>query len=59
MFVRFERDWRTKRAGEIAEFPGGVADLLIRRRIAVAFDAGPARGKGLRTMTPKNVHDKT
>lgn len=35
MRVRFLKEWRGAKVGGIREIPHGVADLLIRRNIAV------------------------
>mgnify|MGYP001238886403 CR=1 FL=1 len=34
MRIRFLSRWRSYRAGQIAELPDGMADVLLRRRIA-------------------------
>ena len=35
MRVRFLREWRGAKVGGVRDLPGGVADLIVRRGIAV------------------------
>ena len=52
MQIRFLRSWRNKKVGDVAEWPSGAADLLIRRRLAEAAESAggeePARGRAKR-----------
>ena len=52
MKIRFTRAWRHKQEGDVAELPDGTANVLIRRRIAVAVgDAGDVETAAIDTST--------
>lgn len=50
MRVRFLREWRGAKVGGVRDLPGGVADLLIRRNIAV-YDPVAADVGGMETAS--------
>ncbi len=35
MKIQFEKDWRSHAKGSEAQLPGGIADVLLRRKFAV------------------------
>ena len=43
MLIRFVKSWRNKKPGDVSDWPGGAADLLIRRHLAEAVK--PESGK--------------
>jgi hypothetical protein len=45
--IRILRDWRRLKAGQVVDYDGGVADLLVRRHIAAWVKEEPRRRKAI------------